>query len=152
MLHIKIRECRAEDSLDILSWRNDPTTRAMSLNSDLITIEQHEKWFTQTLSAPDSFIFIGEIDGDKVGMVRFDRVSGQLSAKVSINLNPKHRGQRKAVPLLRACVEKFRQIHSHEIIAVVRIDNAASNNTFKSAGFLEGESKPEHGILYYTLN
>ncbi len=140
MTTIAIRKCRAEDSLDLLSWRNDQSSRLMSINSNLVKLDEHQKWFASKLADEDCTLFIGQVGCSKIGMVRFDVGEDKLTAEVSINLNPEYRGRKMAKPLLRGCVEEFRLLCDCVIFATVRPENVASNKVFRSVGFVEVSS------------
>lgn len=149
MATIVIRKCRAEDSLDLLSWRNDKSTRAMSLNSELVALGEHQSWFDGKLADEHCVLFIGEVNCSKIGMVRFDVDKKMSVADVSINLNPEYRGRKMAEPLLRSCIDEFRELHTCEIHATVRCENVASNKVFQSVGFVEVSS--DNDAVRYQL-
>ena len=78
-------------------------------------------------------------NGPAVGMCRFDLADDSASAEVSINLNPRFRGQGLAGPILRAAIERFHSDNrtAQRLTATVRMNNSASAKLFTSAGFLE---------------
>lgn len=125
---LAVRPAVLADSLDVLAWRNDPHTRAMSRNQDEVDAAAHQAWFERALSDPRRALLIGEIDGAKVGMVRIDR--GE-ETEVSINLNPAHRGRGLAYALLTQALASVRE----DVWAEIRDGNAASLRLFERAGF-----------------
>jgi len=56
---MKIREIIISDLEDILNWRNDDVSRSMSINNEIISIEDHEKWFKESLENKNRNMFIG---------------------------------------------------------------------------------------------
>jgi RimJ/RimL family protein N-acetyltransferase len=93
-------------------------------------------WFTNAIDDPRRAVLIGELDGQKLGMVRFD--CGE-ETQVSININPLFRGRGLGYDLLMgalACAP------SGPVVAGVREDNLASRRLFERAGFrLEGTAE-----------
>ena len=85
-----IRRATLDDALDVLIWRNDPLTRAMSRTQDEVEQEAHLAWFSRALDDAASTLLIGEVGGEKIGMVRFDHGA---ATEVSININPLCRGR-----------------------------------------------------------
>lgn len=83
---IDIRTARHDDSKKLFEWRNHPTVRAVSRSTELITWENHQKWFASVLTSPDRLLLIGHRDGSPVGVVRFDIQDD--AAEVSIYLVP----------------------------------------------------------------
>lgn len=83
---IEIRVARHDDSQKVFEWRNHPTVRAVSRNPDMITWENHQRWFVSVLSALDRLLLIGQREGLPMGVVRFD-IRGE-EAEVSIYLVP----------------------------------------------------------------
>ena len=94
---VTVRPARPADALDVLAWRNDPLTRAMSRDQEVVAEAAHLAWFTRALADPARTLLIGEAMGGKVGMVRIDRGA---ETELSINLNPAFRGQGLSRPLL----------------------------------------------------
>ncbi|MDO8464120.1 MAG: UDP-2,4-diacetamido-2,4,6-trideoxy-beta-L-altropyranose hydrolase [Gallionella sp.] len=83
---IEIRVAKHEDSKQLFEWRNHPTVRAASRNSEVINWEAHQKWLATVLASPDRLLLIGQREGVPVGVVRFDIQDDE--AEVSIYLIP----------------------------------------------------------------
>ena len=58
MQAIIIRKAEISDSEVYFKWINDPTVRAQSYNSNLVTREDHLKWFGSKLCDPDYCFYI----------------------------------------------------------------------------------------------
>jgi RimJ/RimL family protein N-acetyltransferase len=124
-----LRRANAEDALDVLGWRNDPLARAMSRTQDLVEKAGHLAWFNKAISDPRHTVLIGELDGQKIGMVRFDH--GE-ETEISININPTFRGRGLSHKLLSAALDGV-----HEpITADIKEENLASLRLFERAGFV----------------
>lgn len=130
-----IRPASLADSADLLVWRNDATTRAMSFDSKSVSECEHQKWLSRTLENSQKHLLIGEYAGEKVGMCRFDIESDRLTAEISINVNPALRGRGLASPLLQKSIAYFKANHSITLVARTKVTNAASQSIFEKAGF-----------------
>ena len=108
-----------EDSLDVLTWRNDLASQKMSINSSIISPEEHSAWFADMLENDNHIGIIGEINGEKIGVV-FMLIS-ERNSNVSINLNPLYRGKGLAGSLLRSSILEVKDILSKEISQKLKI-------------------------------
>jgi RimJ/RimL family protein N-acetyltransferase len=138
---IKIRPATARDSRDLFNWRNDKQTRLASISQSKVEWPDHERWLATSLAGHERYIYIADLTDQNggvtaVGMCRFDVKSDSEIAEVSINLNPAFRGKRLAAPVLHAAMERFLAEHDTAYLnATIRLDNAASERVFTSAGF-----------------
>ena len=123
-----IRRATPDDALDVLNWRNDPLTRSMSLTQDKVEEQAHVAWFARVLGEAAITLLIGEVDGEKVGMVRFDRGD---ATEVSININPACRGRGLGHQLLADAMAWA----PGDLVAVIKDENLASRRLFEGAGF-----------------
>jgi|TARA_B100000787_G_C16113943_1_gene259400 L-amino acid N-acyltransferase YncA len=129
-----VRHACSSDSEDILAWRNDKTSRKMSLNKDIVSLDEHNLWF-ESSSDLNRVIYIGENDGLKVGICRFDFNEKELCSKVSINMNPTVRGKGLGKVFLKSSVEMYLDQTNYDLIAKIKTDNIASKKIFSYAGF-----------------
>jgi RimJ/RimL family protein N-acetyltransferase len=123
-----VRKATRADAPDVLSWRNDPLTRSMSRAQDEVEEAPHLDWFEKALRDPSRTLLIGELDGQKIGMVRFDHGD---EIEVSININPACRGKGLSRALLTQSMAWVRGT----IVAEIRPENLASRRLFEHAGF-----------------
>ena len=136
-----LRKATPEDASDLLAWRNDPVTRAMSRNSDPVEAAEHARWFQSALQDAACTLLIGEDDGRKIGMVRLSR--GE-ETEVSINLNPAVRGRGFSRELLTRALAQERGA----LLAVIKPENLASIRLFEGAGFVLEETR--EGLARYV--
>lgn len=142
-----IRRAGDSDSRDVFDWRNDETTRAVSGDQREVTWQEHTAWFVSTLANRNRYLYIAELADRsgprRVAMCRFDYDSG--SAEVSINLNPRFRGQGIAGPVLAAAIARFRVDLGApvELNARIRHTNPASARLFEKCGFRRESSDAE---------
>ena len=137
---VRIRPATATDCERVWVWRNDPETRAASIDTEAIPWEVHEPWFNETLRRPDRRLYIVVADGEDAGAVRLDVADAE--ARVSIHLAPEARYRGVGALALRAVVaEAFDALGLVRLIGVIRPDNQPSLAAFAKAGFAlrEGE-------------
>ncbi|WP_461474694.1 GNAT family N-acetyltransferase [Microbacterium sp. HJ5] len=140
---LRARAAGLDDAAMVLTWRNDPDTRRMSLQTDVVPLDQHVRWFTASLADPRRVILIVDDTrtGEPVAMCRFDADEAMgtvIEAEVSINLAPEHRGRGYGRPVLEAAIAALEESHPkvQRLRAVIRPENTASLRLFTAAGFV----------------
>lgn len=130
---VNIRPATAGDSDEILRWRNDDVTRAMSLNTEPISAEQHSAWFACLLSNERRLAFVGTVSGHAVGWVRFDPLENQDGFLVSITIAPEARSRGMGSQLLGQALRNLRSRHpKSDVVANVKKNNVASRRLFQN--------------------
>jgi RimJ/RimL family protein N-acetyltransferase len=143
---MKLRRATMDDALDVLAWRNDPHTIAMSRTA-AAALDQtaHVFWFAKAIADPNRELFIATEDGRRLGMVRFDKLhDGWL---VSINLSPAERGKGYGGKVLKKALAAVRP---RRLLAEIKADNIASIHIFERYGFRQIGSKD--GFLHFELS
>ena len=125
---LRLRPAEPGDWADLLVWRNDPHTRAMSRTSEAIEEAAHRRWFEQALADPARVLLIAELDGESVGVVRLDHGS---DTEISINLSPAHRGRGLGRRMLEAALATTPE----RLTAWIKDENRASRRLFEQCGF-----------------
>lgn len=148
---VRVRRAVAADAKDIWTWRNDPSTRAMSMTSAQVPWASHAEWYRASLQDDNLYLYVGCFDGDprRIGMCRFDVDPARAIAEVSINLNPAMRGLGLSHRLLSAAIGVFLAERPVDLKATIRKQNAASVRCFTRCGFALVGQTPECG--YYRL-
>lgn len=132
---MQIRSITEEDSKDIFIWRNDELSRSMSLNSKIITFNEHQDWFIKAINDKNIHFFIGENEASKLGVVRFNFNSKNNSSELSININPLMRNKSYGKELLEKAIKLYLKKKNCILRAKIKIQNAISLKLFKSLGF-----------------
>lgn len=146
---ITIRLGIPDDAIDILRWRNDSQTRAMSWSDGVVDPADHMEWFSAAVADQEKIFLIGQIDGNKIGMIRFDALlRDKQSWRISIIIAPESRGLGHGVCLLTRAITYFHLINPRTIlVAEVKTTNIASRRLFEKLGFSQVASD-EEGIEY----
>ena len=143
-----IRPADLSDLEDIFEWRNDSFSRSMSLNSEVVSLNEHINWYQSSLKNPCKEILIGSIDKLKIGVVRFDFDVNTMQSQVSINLNPQFRGGGNGLTLLFKSIEQY-EINKHaKLAASIKKENIASLKIFCKCDFYH---KSEDDFCYHLV-
>ena len=147
---IHIRLAHEADSLSIFTWRNHPVVRSNSLSNNEIAWADHVKWFSQRSENLSQPILIGEIEGQPVGVVRFD-ISDD-TAEVSIYLVPNLAKNGLGRNLLSHAERWLKEHHPYlrSIRARVLDKNMSSKRLFQSLQYvLQDDSSPIEFLKKY---
>ena len=126
-----VRPATRADAQMMFDWRNAPATRAVSLEQGPLAWDAHLAWLDRILADPTRNLFIGEIGGRAVGVIRFDS-SAPDGATVSLYLDPALHGLGLGPQLLLAGEDAVgRKI----VEAVVLEDNRPSQRVFEVCGY-----------------
>lgn len=131
-----VRRAQQADSALIHAWRNHPSVRGVSRNSEELPWDAHESWIARVLVDPGRDLLIGEIGADPVGVLRYDALGGD-EVELSVFLDPALQGLALGGRLLSAG-EDWLAENRPGVVAVVAefLDgNDASRKMFERAGF-----------------
>ena len=144
-----VRNANFDDINDIYRWRNDRYSRSMSVDNKLLSIDNHKTWFKNTLKDPNKKMYVGIINGKKIGVTRFDFDKRKFFTEVSINLNPIMRGKNLSFKLLSKSISLFQKNSKTKLKATIKNKNLSSLKIFKKLGFKKiNEDKK---FLYFIL-
>ncbi|HEX2470285.1 MAG TPA: GNAT family N-acetyltransferase [Candidatus Limnocylindrales bacterium] len=152
---VEVRPATTADAALLLSWANDPDTRAASFHPARIEPGEHAAWLARTLTLPTRRLLIGMLDGQPIGQVRLDAI-GPGQAEVGISVDPDRRGLGLGSQLLAAGLEagrRDREFGVERFVARVRVGNEASMRLFEHAGFILRETGTCEGVpcIVYEL-
>lgn len=131
-----------EEALLIMEWRNDKETKKNSFNSSSYTLEtflpEYRKRYLADPSLPPLF---GVVKGEKVGLVRFEKVPHPLfpefkpCLEISILIAPNYRRKGLAKKLLKKGIAWARKFRHEDLLANILPHNEISIRLFETAGF-----------------
>lgn len=148
MEELYLRDVTAEggDSRKLWDWRNDPTSRKMSLSGAIISWQEHLTWFEASLQNPSCHLKIAQIRNEKresfdVGVGRVDckpmEKQDCQAAWISLNIAPEYRFRGYGQKLLRALIDLiFKKERVNFILAEIKLENSASRKLFEKLGFV----------------
>jgi len=135
---INLTKAGITDINDIFEWRNHPDIRKNFFNQELLSWEEHEKWFMAKLKDPDATAYMAYYKKEKIGTIRFE--SNEYAIKTSVMLNPLFLGKGLGPRVIKRGVEEYikEKKPDMQIIAEIKKENVASIKAFEKAGFEEG--------------
>ncbi|WP_144223207.1 GNAT family N-acetyltransferase [Mesorhizobium amorphae] len=120
---MKLRPASIDDAQLLFDWRNEPLTRAMSVNTEPVAWDDHVKWLSTRLARPEPGLYICEDDGIPCGMVRID------NDEISYTVDTGFRGKGLATKMLILARHQFGSKR-----AKVKRSNEASAKAATKAG------------------
>lgn len=136
-----IRTASPDDVRRLFEWRNHPSIRSVSTNSDPIDWDAHESWFLQVMQDPNRIIYIAELQQQAVGVIRYDL--DEDTAEVSIYLAPEQKGKGLGTQLLLGAENQLLRERPGVrcLRAKVLESNKHSHKLFKRCGYEFAECK-----------
>lgn len=138
---LSVRPATADDARLMFDWRDDPATRAVSRESGALEWDSHVAWLERVLADPARLLFVGEIGGRPVGVIRFDFSNDNRApnnrAEVSLYLDPALHGIGLGPALLLAGEAAA---GPETVDATVLEDNRPSQALFARCGYEQAAS------------
>ena len=131
-MEIGIRQAVLNDAKILFDWANDPVTRQNSFNSSTIDWLDHVYWFKNKLTSQTSKIYILQIKGTPIGVVRFDLIE---ITTIGITIAPIYRGMKLGAELIKIACNSYWENKEENIFAIIKKENEASRRVFEKAGF-----------------
>jgi UDP-2,4-diacetamido-2,4,6-trideoxy-beta-L-altropyranose hydrolase len=139
-----LRAARPDDAEELLVWRNDPATRANSLDTELVPLEVHTCWLTSVLNNPNKELLVAELDGESVGTVRID--SSEAHCELSWTVAPEWRQRGIGKKIVAMAMDRAR---GRLLIAKIKPDNTASQQIVRNLGFTKAADRAGFGVWVY---
>ena len=154
-MSIRYRFAQLSDSSKILSWRNEESVRLSSRNQALISIDQHNSWFTaRVTNIQNEPILIFSNENIDIGFTRLDMIKpSNRTFDVSIAVSASFRNLGFGSSMLSSTKEVARTfLGVDEINATVREGNQASLKLFTASGFKVFETHAGFVKLRFSLS
>ena len=129
----KMRKATPADKRLLFDWANEEEVRKNSINSRKISFEEHEVWFDKKINSPGCVIFILEMNGRPVGVVRFEFNEEEKAWEIGYSIELNFRG----MGLGKIIINKGIHLLNHyPVIGYVKEENRKSQAIFNSLGFI----------------
>ena len=132
--NIQLRQVVKEDCDLIFEWVNDAECRENSINTAMISYEEHLNWFINKLNSKDCIMFLLFVDDQPVGQIRLQLDLPQ--AMISYSVGARYRGHgygKLLIQLMEREVMKNEEIKY--LRGIVKLQNIKSQNIFKEFGY-----------------
>jgi UDP-4-amino-4,6-dideoxy-N-acetyl-beta-L-altrosamine N-acetyltransferase len=140
-----IRSLVEDDLPLILSWRNHPSVRNVMFTSDLISQDEHIKWFARANKDPDIHLMLVEHNCKKVGFVQFSPVCENGVANWGFYAKPEAPKGTGRIIGIAALDYAFQRLKLHKVCGQALVKNSASIRLHERLGFVcEGLLREHH--------
>lgn len=139
MSDIVLRTLKAADCDLLFSWRNDPWIISLSASQQMVSMSEHQVWFSHALVRGDMLIrIISDTHGQDMGLVRVVK-ENETDATITVYLMQPFVGKKRGPKAIsQICVLAFAQWPEVQCInALIRRENIRSINAFSHIGFYE---------------
>ena len=146
-IEITLRMATMDDCEVIYKWRNAEETRRHIFNSEPISLDEHRRWFMESLENPNRQILTAELHGRSAGVLRYD-IDKRL-AVISIYVVPGIKGYGIGTQIIRTGSDWLHRHFPdvHKIQAKVLPKNVVSKKAFVNAGYTEHHITYEEVLL-----
>jgi UDP-2,4-diacetamido-2,4,6-trideoxy-beta-L-altropyranose hydrolase len=133
---LRLRPATLSDAAMLHAWRDDPSTRAVSINRDAIAYDDHLAWLSRVLASPMRRLFIAMIGTLPVGSIRFDR-NEECAWEISLYTDPALHGLGLGGRMLEAGESAIADAEGKQVVFHARVEpgNWASSRMFEHAGY-----------------
>ena len=151
MQMLKFRKANNEDGLLYYGWANEKAVRRQSINSNVISLNDHLKWFNERILDPECEMLVFENEHQlPAGQIRLQKEDDE-NYLIGLSVDSLARGKGLSSKMLKMASDYFFNLFpSKKIIAFIKEDNIPSIKSFKKAGYLDTGEKVVKGIKCYT--
>lgn len=155
MNNLSFRKANFSDVTIYFNWINDAQVRENSFDSNIITWENHVKWFKEKIEDPNYIFYVFQQNNKElIGQVRIQKIN-EIDSIISVSVSAKHRGAGYGSRILvKACNDYLKKRPNCVINAYIKIENFSSKMIFEKAGFqwfnnlIYKNFNTDHYVLY----
>jgi UDP-2,4-diacetamido-2,4,6-trideoxy-beta-L-altropyranose hydrolase len=147
---VSLRRARTSDASLLFEFVNMPDCLAQKLKTtEPVSWDDHQRWFAQRLSDPNTRLFIIEKSEKPIGQVRLQRgADGVPEVDIYVTQEARHRHMARAA--LTAAIEDWREAFEGEKVrASIKSSNGPSLALFKSLGFSQVSGDLENVVMEF---
>lgn len=137
-LNAYLRDVVLEDMDLLFEWVNDDAVRKNSFSTNLISYDEHKRWFNQLLKEKDCRQYIFMYYSEPIGAIRITILDNNI-AEIGYSICKTKRCMGYGKIMLQLLEEKVREEYPdiNKLIGKVKSDNVASQKTFLDSGYTE---------------
>jgi len=134
-IFMHLRKADMDDALLVLEWRNDETARMNSFNHEVISKEDHIRWFKKKLTDESCRFFILEDEEGPAGCVRVDVIKdvGEVSQMIA----PDRRGKGYGTISMSLMEKELKKTSVKTLVGFVAGENLASAKCCINNGYVK---------------
>ena len=139
-----LRKTKSKDLNLYWRWFNQPEVRENSLTTiKNVTFRDHSKWFKNTISRRDIYMFILVDNKMLVGQIRLERLKNK-TLLINYSVDKKHRNKGYGKKIIYMTLKKFKfnlLLKDYHFSAKVKLTNFSSNKIFQRLKFKKRKYK-----------
>ena len=140
MQELFLRKVTMADAKLLLDWRNESSVRNNSFHSEIIAYEDHVNWLTKKIADPSEIMQILMLGDTPVGQIRLSKDNEGF--EISYSLDKEFRGRGYGKEIIRLAERELLKLSGCcNIRGLVKADNKASRQVFRTLGYREYERK-----------
>jgi UDP-4-amino-4,6-dideoxy-N-acetyl-beta-L-altrosamine N-acetyltransferase len=145
----RLKDIKESDLMQILYWRNQDSIRKVMYNSEIISLDQHQKWFERLQESESAISKIFYFDQVPYGVLNINHIdlinnSCEWGFYIGANNAPRGIGTMLGYTSLNYI---FKELKIRKLIAKVLSTNEKSLVFHQKLGFIHEGILPEHKII-----
>ncbi|KRW62286.1 UDP-4-amino-4,6-dideoxy-N-acetyl-beta-L-altrosamine N-acetyltransferase [Pseudomonas sp. TTU2014-080ASC] len=132
-----VRKLKRSELEMILSWRNHPNVRRYMFSQEIITLDEHLKWYDTAVENSCKHLLIYELDGTSQGFINFSVVKESKIADWGFYASPTASKGIGTLLGLSALNYAFKEMALHKVCGQVLAFNQKSMGLHRKLGFKE---------------
>jgi len=128
---VTLQPAAPDDADRMLEWQQHPQTRRFANRQELPSATEHETWFAARMGDPETQLYMIELDGFQVGVLRLDPETTD-TWRISIYIAPDRHGRGIGGAALALAHGAW---PGHAFTAEVLTENHASHKLFERSGY-----------------
>lgn len=143
-----LRNAEMDDIEILFCWANNPDVRKNAFHTEVISYEEHKKWFANLMKDPDQYQYILMLHDQAIGQVRVSLLDSSDVAEIDYSIDQKYRGKGYGAVILELLIAEIRSNHKNivRLIGKVKPGNAVSQSCFEKCGFCERYKEYEYNL------
>lgn len=147
----RLRDVREEDKELLFHWANEKAVREASFQLEVITWEQHCRWFESMMEDTSVIQYIYENNGEPMGQVRLKIVN--RTATINYSIAEEHRGKGKAEKMITLLEDKVKKsdLKIDYLKAEIKDANIISKRVFEKLNYKKHNSEKQIAVFEKNL-
>ena len=138
-MKLTLKSAKMEDAETLFAWQSHKSTRRYFKQKAIPTLNEHLRWFKETLENEDIEFLVGEVEGELVGSLRLDQFGcGKTEHMISIVVAPEFRGTGIGSLMIREAQLTYQ---GESLCAEVNSQNIPSVKMFEKCAFVYSNSR-----------
>lgn len=132
-MNLILRPATMDDAKMLLQWRNDPDTRANSINTGEVEWGGHVAWLERVLSDPNRKLLVAMNGETPIGTIRLDGNPGKGEIELSWTIAPDERGKGYGGAMVALSLKHL--VPGKRVLAQIKPQNEPSRRIVLRLGF-----------------